>query len=45
MAKKMQIKRGVLSIPRYTNEIVTVDKRGRISLNKANRINVKRPRS
>jgi len=43
MAKKMIQQRGVLANPRYTNEIVTVNSKGVITLARANKQLAKRP--
>jgi hypothetical protein len=43
MAKKQVIKQGILSLPVNTNYIVQVNRKGVITICKANLTNVKRP--
>lgn len=43
MAKQMQQKRGILTNPRFSNEIVQIDKKGVITIAPQNRQQAKRP--
>lgn len=44
MAKKQVIRKGILSTPVNTNYIVQINKRGVMTICKANATNVKRPK-
>ncbi len=42
-SRDMEIKKGIINNPRYSNEIVTINKNGVMTLNKNLKSNVKRP--
>ncbi len=42
-SKYQELKRGILNVPRGTNDLVTVDKRGVMKISQSNKDYVKRP--